>query len=655
MGEWNKVKIGDFLKERNGRIKPVVANEMGLKRLEKIDFSGNMYIVENKPTKTDMITVKNGDLVISGINVEKGALAVYEGEDNILATIHYSSYEYDKNKIDIEYLKWFLKSNAFKNVLKQQVKGGIKTEIKPKQFLPLQIYLPDIEEQRNIANKINNLANEIEELVQNDKNNEILLNQLRQSILQDAIQGKLVSQDPSDEPASVLLQKIKAEKDRLVKEGKLKNEKPLPPIKGEEKPYKLPLGWEWEKLGNLLNPSKDITYGIVKMGIEPQKGIFALRCSDVKFRYIDTFNTRKVTEEISNQYIRTILQGGELLMNIRGTLGGCAIVPSELKGFNIAREIALIPINDFICNKFILNVLTSPYIQQTTFNNLRGIAYKGLNLNILRNFLIPIPPLAEQNRIVEKVDKLMQYCNELEHQIIKSKTHSEQLIQAVLQEAFKPDEITENENTNVVCINTAIEKRAICSGGIVLQLYKLKKFGVVKHEKILYLCEKHLGLPLGGRYIKMPAGPHDYESRYKVEEIFEEKQWFSVLKETSGNAGKTVYKPATNVNEVKTLFDTCFKEESSKIMEIITLLKEKDTNYCEAIATLYAVWNDFLIDKKAFNDEDIIKEFRNNWDESKKRFNPADLRDYLCWMRSKKLIPCGKGDKTITQKQLNLL
>ena len=250
---WKEVTIGSFLKERPDRIKPDQANSLGLKRIEKIDFSGNIYLADNTSTRTDMILVKPGDLVISGINVAKGALAVYEGTEDVLATIHYSSYEFDKSIIDIEYLKWFLTSNIFMNILKEQVGGGIKTELKPKKFLPLKIKLPDINLQREIAKKINNVSNEIEALKETNEENYELISKLRQSILQEAVQGKLVPQDPNDEPASVLLERIKEEKERLIKEGKIKKEKPLPPISEDEIPYELPEGWEWVRLGEVTN------------------------------------------------------------------------------------------------------------------------------------------------------------------------------------------------------------------------------------------------------------------------------------------------------------------------------------------------------------------------------------------------------------------
>ena len=259
---WKKTKISEFLTERKDRFKPDKANELGLPRIEKIDFGGTIYINNFKPTKTGMILVKNGDLVISGINVEKGALAIYKGETDALATIHYSSYTYDKDKIDIDFFKWYLQSNIFKNIIKEQVKGGIKTEIKPKTFINLEIILPDLTTQKQIASKLNKLEWNVKDLDFTCFCNKKLIYKLRQSILQDAIQGKLVPQNPNDEPASELLKKIKEEKEQLIKEGKLKREK-LNYNNINQVPYELPNTWQWCKFyeianiaSNLVSPDK---------------------------------------------------------------------------------------------------------------------------------------------------------------------------------------------------------------------------------------------------------------------------------------------------------------------------------------------------------------------------------------------------------------
>lgn len=270
------VKISSFLKERKIKLKPETANHSALKRIEKIDFSGEIYLSPAQ-TNTDMILVKSGDLVISGINVEKGALAIYTGAKDVLASIHYSAYEFDVQQIDIDYLKWFLKSDIFRRLLLKQTGSGIKKEIKAKHLLPIEIQLPSLNRQHEIVQQIQGVADYIVEVNQQIDQQAKYSEMLRQSILQQAVEGKLCAQDPNDEPASLLLEKIKAEKERLISEKKIKKQRPLPPISDEEKPFELPKGWEWCRLGELLKytdagkspacegrPAKATEFGVIK-------------------------------------------------------------------------------------------------------------------------------------------------------------------------------------------------------------------------------------------------------------------------------------------------------------------------------------------------------------------------------------------------------
>lgn len=321
-------------------------------------------------------------------------------------------------KISEIYIFNILQSTYFKAIFNDNA-TGIIGGVSVNKFQELLIPLPPLAEQHRIVEKIE----ELEPLVnQYDKAetelstlNDTFPEQLKKSILQYAIQGKLVPQDANDEPAEILYAKIQAEKQKLIKEGKLKKDKPLPPITDDEVPFDIPQSWKWIRLNDIVNAVRGITYGIVKMEYEPPKGVQVLRCSDVRYRYIDTTKVRLVDYKISEQYSRTILQGGELLINIRGTLGGCALVPEELKGYNIAREIAMVPLIKNVNKEYILDVISSPYFQDKILGNLRGIAYKGLNLNILSNLSIPLPPLAEQHRIVAKVNELLQYCEKLKN------------------------------------------------------------------------------------------------------------------------------------------------------------------------------------------------------------------------------------------------
>lgn len=183
-------------------------------------------------------------------------------------------------------------------------------------------------------------------------------------------------------------------------------------IEEKDYPFEIPRNWYWCRLRALCYT--DISYGIVKLYNEDENGVKVLRCSDVKQNSIDLSNVRTVTKKVSDEYKRTILEGGEIVINVRGTLGGCAIVPAELKGFNVAREVAVIRAHKNINIKYLMYVLLSPYFTEFMTSELRGIAYKGLNMGILSLFPVPLPPLDEQNCIVSNIEKIEQSITKLE-------------------------------------------------------------------------------------------------------------------------------------------------------------------------------------------------------------------------------------------------
>jgi type I restriction enzyme S subunit len=191
--------------------------------------------------------------------------------------------------------------------------------------------------------------------------------------------------------------------------------------------WELPSGWDWVPIRSVIDPERGLSYGIIKLGKEPKvPGVPVLRCSDVKYRGFDLTGMRTVDPVISQQYSRTVLHGGEVLVNIRGTLGGCAIVPSEYRGYNIAREVAVMQPSK-ISPEFLLATLSSDYFTQHVLNSLRGISYKGMNLSLLGNTLIPLPPKNEEIRLVSILNQLMDYCNELEEALKKRQMYAELL------------------------------------------------------------------------------------------------------------------------------------------------------------------------------------------------------------------------------------
>lgn len=435
---WAKVKLGQFLSVRNERFKPNDKSICDLKRIDKIDFSGQIFISE-KPSNTDMILIKKGDLVISGINVEKGAMAIYNGDEDITATIHYSSYSFDKKKIDIDFLKHFLKSLEFKEALKEQVPGGIKTEIKPKHILPLLVSIPtDINVQRQVVKVLQNRNSNVDSISHELSYQLSLVKKLRYQLLKDAAKGKLVEQNKKDEPALELLKKIKAEKEKQIAEKILKKDIELSPIKAEEIPFSIPANWVWCRFGEIAyitsgsTPSQDAFV---------ENGIPYLKMYNLRNQKIDFFHKAQyIKEEVHNgQLKRCRAYSGDIIMNIVGPpLGKIAIIPDDLPECNFNQAAVLIRPMYKEMNFFIFWYLN----EMSEINSIetKGVAgQNNISVTQAHNMKIPLPPLAEQKRIVKKLDELMQYCDDLEGSIKQSESQNKQLLQQVLREALRKE------------------------------------------------------------------------------------------------------------------------------------------------------------------------------------------------------------------------
>lgn len=443
---WKKVKLGDFLKVRDNRFKPNDKEIADLKRIDKIDFSGEIYI-SNKPSNTDMILVKKGDLVISGINVEKGAMAVYTGEDDITATIHYSSYSFDENVTDIEFLKSFLKSIKFKNALKEQVPGGIKTEIKPKHLLPLIVEIPtDIKDQREVVKLLHIRDSKVDAISSELTHQLNLVKKLRQQILQDAVQGRLIKQNFKDEPSCKLLIKIKEEREKLISEKKLKKDKVLLPINPNEIPFEIPKNWSWCRLGEIISfgPANGYSPKESKKGT----GIKCLTLTSTTSGVFKEQYYKLVDEQIPNDSYLW-LESGDILIQ-RGNsieyVGIAALYEGKPNDFIYPDLMIKIRLPKMVNTKFIHQVLVSPFCRTYFSTNAFGAqkSMPKINQGVILNALIPLPPESEQFRIVQKVEELMKYCNDLESSIKLSKTQNEKLSQQVLKESLNNDKLVTN-------------------------------------------------------------------------------------------------------------------------------------------------------------------------------------------------------------------
>ena len=236
---------------------------------------------------------------------------------------------------------------------------------------------------------------------------------LEQALLQLAVRGLLVPQESSDEPANELIKKIRAEKDGMIARGQIKRDKPPPPIGDEEKPFELRPGWQWVQAYEVSAPSSLITYGILKP-VWVKTGVPTVRVQDMKFGGLVTTALGQCSFDRAEKFEKTKLVAGDLLIAKDGaTLGKTAFVPPELTGANITQHILRFPVNTAVDRNYIRLVIDSEHGQAWMLSETKGVALPGVNVGDFRRMPIPLPPLAEQFRIVGRVESLRRLCAQL--------------------------------------------------------------------------------------------------------------------------------------------------------------------------------------------------------------------------------------------------
>lgn len=290
--------------------------------------------------------------------------------------------------------------------------------------------LTEARDAKELSDNWARLADHFDTLITTD----YAVEQLKQTILQLAVQGKLVPQDPNDEPASELLKRIAAEKEQLIKNKKIKKQKPLPEITDEEKPFELPPSWEWERLGNI---SHLITDGAHHTPTYISSGIPFLSVKDMSSGVLNFSNTKFISknqhEELSK---RCSPKKGDLLLTKIGTTGVPIIIDTDIE-FSIFVSVALIkfPVGKLSGN-FLSQLIKSPVVKQQSEEGTQGVGNKNLVLKTIAAFKMVIPPLDQQHRIVAKVNELMIICDQLQTRLNDAQTTQLHLADTTVNEAL---------------------------------------------------------------------------------------------------------------------------------------------------------------------------------------------------------------------------
>jgi type I restriction enzyme S subunit len=521
----------------------------------------------------------------------------------------------DESFVLAKYLHIYLHWNR-EELLVSQMKGMANVSLPMNRIADVMVTVPSIDKQREII--------ELEkQLVEKELKADSLfadqltqLDNLNQAILQEAVQGKLVPQDPKDEPASELLKRIKAEKATLRQaQGKGKKEKPLPPIKPEEIPFDIPENWVWCRLGEIISISSGdglTSYQMDKSGNIPVYGGNGINGYHSKFN----------------------IDSKRIVIGRVGAYCG-AVHITEDKGW--------VTDNAFIVSYSVENIDFNWLAFFLKALDLNKLSYKG-NQPVISGarvypLVVPLPPLSEQKRIVAEIEKQFALTKQLKEHIIANQQATEQLLKALLHQAFEVKEMVIAKPKGKVIelkpTNVDYYRRTVLAAEIVWQLHKEPTLGHLKLQKLIYLCQKSADMQLPTNFLRQAMGPYDNRLMRSIDKQLKEKKWFEYKKEQV-----LKYQPLEKAGQHHNDFLKYFSAESEGIQFIIDKFRNVLSREIEIWATLYACMDNMLNENVIFSEASLLQRFYE-WSEEKKKFSEDQIKRVFSRMKETGIIPKG--------------
>jgi type I restriction enzyme S subunit len=255
---------------------------------------------------------------------------------------------------------------------------------------------------------------------------------LRKSILTLAVQGKLVEPDPTEEPVDDLLAEMQKRRNKLIDAKRIRKPRDLPPVADDEPPFSVPAGWRWTRWGQICDW---ITYGFTRPMAHVEKGPPIVTAKNVQDGFMTFENAHRAdATEFADLNPKDLPRKGDILITKDGTIGRAAVVDTD-EPFCINQSVAVLWLESCLLYRpFMLMVIRSPFAQGPIWEAAEGMAIKHLSITDFGKMILPLPPLAEQRRIVAKVEQLMALVDELETQIAASRATGEKLLAALVAE-----------------------------------------------------------------------------------------------------------------------------------------------------------------------------------------------------------------------------
>ena len=417
--EWVRLgEVGNYIQrgrspkyDKKNKSHPIISQKCV--QLENIYLKDAKYITKTFFDKledyrfvqeNDVLWNSTGTGTVGRLNIVKQNL------DHIPVDSHVTLIRMNK-QVNPDYIYYYLRSPEIQDNLNDYLTGTTKQkELGLTNILKVKIPLPPLSEQSRIAAKIAQLFALLRKVESSTQQYAKLQTLLKSKVLDLAMRGKLVKQDPNDEPASELLKKIKAEKAELIKEKKIKKTKPLPPITDDEKPFDIPDSWEWVRLGDVIttvNGDRGKNYPGRKYWQSEGVPFLNAACLTSK-KYLDKESFNYISEDRFELLRSGFIEKNDILYCIRGSLGKIGIVNIN-RGAIASSLIIVRKCFDTENINFLYYVLSSSINRKFIMNHRNGTAQPNIPGKELLNMVIPFPPLTEQKHIVAKIEFLFAY------------------------------------------------------------------------------------------------------------------------------------------------------------------------------------------------------------------------------------------------------
>ncbi|EMJ90419.1 type I restriction modification DNA specificity domain protein [Leptospira kirschneri str. JB] len=644
------------------------------------EVSGKIQLSEVRKigeVKKGYTPFENEDVIFAKVTpcMENGKIALVS---NLKNGIGFGSSEFhvirSSDAIKAKYIFYYVVRQQFRNEAEAKMTGAVGLRRVPKQFIEsVPIPLPPLVEQQRIVSKIEELFSELDKGIENLKTTQQQLKVYRQAVLKSAFEGKLTKDWRDQNPDQSVSENIVEEEDSSLGE--------------------LPDGWKWVRLGKIIKTidgDRGVNY--------PKKDEFL---NQGYCLFLSTKNVREngflfqemifISKTKDDQLRNGKLKLNDVVLTTRGTLGNVALYDESIPFQNVrinSGMLILRTLYDFLNNYYLMKFITSPVFITQLKEKQTGTAQPQIPANVLREIIIPIPCISEQQIIVQEIESRLSVCDKLEDTIQSSLNQAESLRQSLLKKAFEGKLVAQDpkdEPASVLLERIRAEKESIFQktnanskkktskkqnpdNGNLIQFPRLvpdisttelhagviamvidahekqskylENLNHVKCEKIAHLVESYIGISLGRNPVKDAAGPDDFPHLKLVESRALKANYFGIQKQRIGYtylSKRGLQKVIDKVSKVLNL------DEQGRIRNLIDATLKMDKEQAEIFATLYAGWNNLLLEGKKPSDEEIVYESRENWSPEKLKLSRSRFFTALGWMRKKGYVPEGKG------------